>query len=39
MDDRDEAVSVFTGVRSRLFGIAYRMLGSVSEAEDLVQEV
>ncbi|PRY60425.1 RNA polymerase sigma-70 factor [Glycomyces artemisiae] len=29
----------FTAVRPRLFGIAYRMLGSASEAEDLVQEV
>ncbi|AGL15859.1 RNA polymerase sigma-70 factor [Actinoplanes sp. N902-109] len=37
--DLDEAASVFTGVRPRLFGIAYRMLGSVSEAEDLVQDV
>jgi RNA polymerase sigma-70 factor (ECF subfamily) len=36
--DLDEAASVFTGVRPRLFGIAYRMLGSVSEAEDLVQD-
>ncbi|MEV6923633.1 RNA polymerase sigma-70 factor [Dactylosporangium sp. NPDC051485] len=39
MGDLDEAASVFAGVRPRLFGIAYRMLGSVSEAEDLVQEV
>src|SRR3954453_16302790 len=37
--DLGEALSIFTGVRPRLFGIAYRMLGSVSEAEDLVQDV
>jgi RNA polymerase sigma-70 factor (TIGR02957 family) len=37
--DLDEAATIFTGVRPRLFGIAYRMLGSVSEAEDLVQDV
>jgi RNA polymerase sigma-70 factor (TIGR02957 family) len=37
--DLDEAAAVFTGVRPRLFGIAYRMLGSVGEAEDLVQDV
>lgn len=29
---------VFNASRSRLFGIAYRMLGSVAEAEDMVQE-
>ncbi|HEY0706434.1 MAG TPA: sigma-70 family RNA polymerase sigma factor, partial [Polyangia bacterium] len=34
----DRAVSVFVGVRPRLFGIAYRMLGSAVEAEDVVQE-
>jgi RNA polymerase sigma-70 factor (ECF subfamily) len=34
----DRAISVFAGVRPRLFGIAYRMLGSVAEAEDIVQE-
>jgi RNA polymerase sigma-70 factor (ECF subfamily) len=39
VEDLDDAVSIFTGLRPRLFGIAYRMLGSVSEAEDLVQEV
>ena len=39
MSDLDEAASVFTGVRPRLFGIAYRMLGSAAEAEDLVQDV
>ncbi|HEU5332221.1 MAG TPA: RNA polymerase sigma-70 factor [Actinocrinis sp.] len=38
-DDLEQAEAVFTGVRPRLFGIAYRMLGSVTEAEDLVQEV
>lgn len=35
----DEAVSVFTQHRPSLFGIAYRVLGSVVEAEDVVQEV
>lgn len=34
----DAAASVFADARPRLFGIAYRMLGSVAEAEDLVQE-
>src|ERR1700742_5127166 len=33
------AEEAFRQVRGRLFGIAYRMLGSVSEAEDLLQEV
>jgi len=31
-------MAAFTAVRPRLFGIAYRMLGSVSEAEDICQE-
>jgi RNA polymerase sigma-70 factor (TIGR02957 family) len=39
VEDLDEAVSIFSGVRPRLFGIAYRMLGSAIEAEDLVQDV
>lgn len=34
----DDGVSVFESVRPRLFGIAYRMLGSASEAEDIVQD-
>ena len=34
----DQAVSIFLGVRPRLFGIAYRMLGTIAEAEDIVQE-
>ncbi|MGN9788873.1 RNA polymerase sigma-70 factor [Nonomuraea sp. ZG12] len=37
--DLEQAAAVFTGVRRRLFGIAYRMLGSAAEAEDLVQDV
>jgi RNA polymerase sigma-70 factor (ECF subfamily) len=35
----DQAASVFVSLRPRLFGIAYRMLGSSTEAEDIVQEV
>ena len=35
----DGALAVFTWVRPRLFGIAYRMLGSAAEAEDIVQDV
>jgi RNA polymerase sigma-70 factor (TIGR02957 family) len=38
-EDLEEAAAVFTSLRPRLFGIAYRMLSSASEAEDLVQEV
>src|ERR1700712_4925459 len=34
----DTALTTFTALRPRLFGIAYRMLGSVGEAEDIVQE-
>jgi len=36
--DLDLAVADFAAVRSRLFGIAYRMLGSAVEAEDVVQD-
>ena len=35
----DDAAAVFAEVRPRLFGIAYRMLGSAVDAEDLLQEV
>jgi RNA polymerase sigma-70 factor (ECF subfamily) len=38
-DDLEEAAAVFTSLRPRLFGIAYRMLSSATDAEDLVQEV
>jgi RNA polymerase sigma-70 factor (ECF subfamily) len=30
---------VFACLRPRLFGIAYRILGSATDAEDLVQDV
>jgi RNA polymerase sigma-70 factor (ECF subfamily) len=36
---QDDALSEFVKVRPRLFGIAYRILGSASEAEDIVQDV
>ena len=38
-DDLAEAASAFAAVRPRLFGIAYRMLASSSDADDVVQEV
>ncbi|GAB2490134.1 RNA polymerase sigma-70 factor [Promicromonospora xylanilytica] len=34
----EDAAAVFATARRRLFGIAYRMLGSAAEAEDVVQE-
>jgi RNA polymerase sigma-70 factor (TIGR02957 family) len=36
--DDDSGLEAFERVRRRLFGIAYRMLGSAAEAEDIVQE-
>jgi RNA polymerase sigma-70 factor (ECF subfamily) len=36
--DLQRATAEFVAVRRRLFGIAYRMLGSRTEAEDIVQE-
>jgi RNA polymerase sigma-70 factor (ECF subfamily) len=35
----NDGLSLFLSVRPRLFGIAYRMLGSAAEAEDIVQDV
>lgn len=35
----DDPLAEFLKVRPRLFGIAYRMLGSAAEAEDIVQDV
>ena len=35
----DDGLLAFLSVRPRLFGIAYRMLGSAAEAEDIVQDV
>jgi RNA polymerase sigma factor (sigma-70 family) len=35
----DDGVAAFLRARPRLFGTAYRMLGSVAEAEDIVQDV
>lgn len=34
----DDGATAFAALRGRLFGIAYRMLGSVAEAEDVVQD-
>jgi RNA polymerase sigma-70 factor (TIGR02957 family) len=39
ISERDDGLSTFAEVRPRLFGIAYRMLGSAAEAEDIVQDV
>ena len=35
----DDGLAAFLSVRPRLFGIAYRMLRSTAEAEDVVQDV
>lgn len=37
-DSEDDSLAVFVAQRRRLFGIAYRILGSSFEAEDVVQE-
>jgi RNA polymerase sigma-70 factor (ECF subfamily) len=34
----EDATALFLSVRPRLFGIACRMLGTVAEAEDIVQD-
>lgn len=36
--NRAEKLAAFEGLRPLLFSIAYRILGSVAEAEDAVQE-
>jgi RNA polymerase sigma-70 factor (ECF subfamily) len=38
MSEESRSAAVFQEHRALLFGVAYRMLGSVSEAEDMVQE-
>jgi RNA polymerase sigma-70 factor (ECF subfamily) len=38
VSDADAATAVFTAARPRLLGLAYRTLGSVADAEDVVQE-
>src|SRR5262245_26685856 len=38
MDERDRLAERFEEQRPRLRGVAYRMLGSLSEADDAVQE-
>ncbi|MET0618598.1 MAG: RNA polymerase sigma-70 factor [Luteibacter sp.] len=35
----NDVTATFSALRPRLHGIAYRMLGSVAEAEDLVQDI
>jgi RNA polymerase sigma-70 factor (ECF subfamily) len=35
----DDGLSAFERARPRLLGLAYRVLGSVAEAEDVVQDV
>jgi RNA polymerase sigma factor (sigma-70 family) len=37
--EHNDGLSAFAFVRPRLFGIAYRMLGSAAAAEDIVQDV
>src|SRR5215470_2560247 len=39
MGKYDDGLSAFVSVRARLFGIAYRMLGSAAAADDIVQDV
>ncbi|WP_285752457.1 RNA polymerase sigma-70 factor [Lentzea sp. NBRC 105346] len=38
-DELGRAAAEFAALRPRLFGIAYRMLGSAQDAEDLVQDL
>ena len=36
---QDDALAEFLKLRPRLFGIAYRIVGSAAEAEEIVQDV
>ncbi len=36
--DLESATEIFESARPRLWGLAYRMLGSVADAEDAVQD-
>jgi RNA polymerase sigma factor (sigma-70 family) len=38
-DSIDKALAAFLNVRARLFGMAYRILGSAADADDIVQSV
>ena len=38
IESMDASADIFKGHRARLFGIAYRMLGSRADAEDILQE-
>jgi len=38
MSSTDERAAIFTETRPLLFSVAYRMLGSVADAEDIVQD-
>ncbi len=38
MAENKNRVEIFNQHRRRLFGIAYRMLGIITDAEDIVQE-
>ncbi len=38
MSATDERTAIFTETRPLLFSVAYRMLGSVADAEDVVQD-
>lgn len=39
MNTTEDATAMFARVQSKLLGVGYRMLGSLAEAEDIVQDV